>query len=88
MFPCLSGTRKVHYKFNDDEEMAEEYNMQTDVLVRRAWRRKNTLKKDGEWEVELGDPEPAAMRDLGANVGIIESSSQVGWIDHYSITKH
>ncbi|KAF6198936.1 hypothetical protein GE061_006959 [Apolygus lucorum] len=69
------GKRKVHYKFNDNEEMAEEYNMQTDVLVRRAWRRRGALKKDGDWEVEMGDPEPMAVQNLGSGIGLMEANN-------------
>lgn len=57
---CLiqEGKRKVHYKFQDGQEMAEEYNLDTNTLVRRAWKRGNDLSKKGHWEIEVGDPEP------------------------------
>lgn len=47
--------RKVHYKFSDGQEMAEEYNMDTGVLQRRAWKREKTLGGEPDWEIELGD---------------------------------
>nr|BAN21104.1 conserved hypothetical protein [Riptortus pedestris] len=57
---CLiqDGKKKVHYKFQDGEEMAEEYNIETNSLLRRAWKRGNDLSKKGHWEIEVGDPEP------------------------------
>lgn len=55
--------------------MAEEYSMETNVLVRRAWKKKNPIRGAGEWEVEIGDPEP----QFGAadDIGIKENSSAV-----------
>ncbi|XP_014280426.1 protein DPCD [Halyomorpha halys] len=52
------GKRKVHYKFQDGEEMAEEYNLDTNVILRRAWKRGNNLSKKNQWEIEVGDPDP------------------------------
>ncbi|XP_069677865.1 protein DPCD isoform X2 [Periplaneta americana] len=53
--------------------MIEEYNMDTDVLTKRAWRKKTSLGGDGQWEVEIGDPE-AQILNID-QVGIKESSS-------------
>lgn len=47
--------RKVHYKFTDGQEMAEEYSMDTGVIQRRAWKREKTLGGEPDWEIELGD---------------------------------
>ena len=55
--------------------MAEEYSVDTDVLLRRAWRRRTTLGGDGQWEVEIGDPEPR-FTNLD-QVGIKESNTTV-----------
>lgn len=53
---AISGrTRKVHYKFTDGQEMAEEYSMDTGVLQRRAWKREKALGGEAKWEIELGD---------------------------------
>ncbi|BET02007.1 deleted in primary ciliary dyskinesia homolog (mouse) [Nesidiocoris tenuis] len=68
------GKRKVHYRFNDGEEMAEEYNMATDIILRRAWKRKNTLKQGDQWEVELGDPEPTSLQSSD-EIGLRESTN-------------
>jgi hypothetical protein len=69
------GKQKVHYRFSPVEEMVEEYNWETGVLIRRAWRKKNTLGGEEHWDVEIGDPE---TRFLNLDqVGIKESSSAV-----------
>lgn len=49
--------RKIHYKFPDGGEMAEEYNLATGVVARRAWRSAQNLTKgpSAEWTLELGD---------------------------------
>jgi len=52
------GQRKVHYVFEDGKEMVECYNMDTNVVVRRVWRKKNTFGIDIGSDVEVGDPEP------------------------------
>lgn len=77
-FELFLGKRKFHYKFPDGGEMAEEYSMETNVLVRRAWKKKNPIRGAGEWEVEIGDPEP----QFGAadDIGIKENSSAVSWL--------
>ncbi|XP_041980187.1 protein DPCD [Aricia agestis] len=57
---CLKQdkVRKIHYKFEDNKEMVEEYNSDTKVLLRRAWKVKGKLGGDGKWLVEVGDPIP------------------------------
>lgn len=57
---CLKDDKikKFHYKFEDDREMVEEYNLDTQVLLRRAWKIKGNLGGDGKWLVEIGDPIP------------------------------
>ncbi|KAK9509561.1 hypothetical protein O3M35_006850 [Rhynocoris fuscipes] len=66
------GKRKVHYKFQNDVEMAEEYNMETNILTRRAWKRGGALRKTGIWEVEVGDPDPVIQSN---DIGIKENSN-------------
>ncbi|KAH8302373.1 hypothetical protein KR044_005678 [Drosophila immigrans] len=52
----LSGKlRKVHYKFPDGRQMAEEYNMDTGIVQRRAWRKCKQLMGEPQWEIELGE---------------------------------
>ncbi|KAL3278855.1 hypothetical protein HHI36_016375 [Cryptolaemus montrouzieri] len=50
--------KKVHYEFKDGRELVEEYNLQTNVVTRRAWRTKDKIGNENEWDIELGDPEP------------------------------
>ncbi|XP_022912221.1 protein DPCD [Onthophagus taurus] len=57
--------KKVHYEFTKDVELVEEYNTDTEVLTRRAWRRKTHLGGEGDWDVEIGDPEPSALKKEG-----------------------
>ncbi|KAH8408733.1 hypothetical protein KR215_011764 [Drosophila sulfurigaster] len=63
----LSGKlRKVHYKFPDGRQMAEEYNMDTGIVQRRAWRKSKQLMGEPEWELELGE-EPRQINWNGNN---------------------
>lgn len=52
------GKRKVHFLFENGKEMVEEYSMETDVVLRRIWKKKNNFGTDIGWVVEIGDPEP------------------------------
>lgn len=58
--------RKFLYRFNDGNEMIEEYNKVTDVLMRRAWKKNQNnmglYAKINEfdrtlfdWEIEIGE---------------------------------
>lgn len=52
----ISGRlRKVLYKFPDGRQMAEEYNLDTGIVQRRAWKKCKQLMGQPEWEVELGE---------------------------------
>lgn len=66
---------KVHYALPDGNEMVEEYDVNTNVLNRRAWRIKNRMGGEGEWNVEVGDPEP----NIASSDGILikENPNQV-----------
>ncbi|XP_026748949.1 protein DPCD [Galleria mellonella] len=74
---CLKEDKikKVHYKFEDDREMVEEYNVDTQVLLRRAWKVKSKLGGDGKWEVEIGDPIPDPTPNVEI-ADIVESKDQ------------
>ena len=67
--------KRVRYELEGGDEMVEEYNLDTCVLTRRAWRRKVNVKAGDEWEVEVGDPEPSFTK--GASFFIRENSNQV-----------
>lgn len=73
---CLiqNNLRKIHYLFEDGKEMVEEYNTDTKVLTRRAWRTKNELGNEGDWDIEIGDPEPSCFKTEQL---IVENSTQV-----------
>lgn len=49
------GKRKVHYLFEDGNEMAEEYDLKTDELLLRKWRHKSTFGGQGQWTWEVGE---------------------------------
>lgn len=66
--------KKVHYDIGEGKELVEEYNMDTGVLTRRAWKVKDNFGGEGRWEIEIGDPEPTLM---SGDALIKENSSQV-----------
>ncbi|CAK1585266.1 unnamed protein product [Parnassius mnemosyne] len=74
---CLKDDKikKVHYKFEDGREMVEEYNVDTQVLLRRAWKVRGKLGGEGKWHVEVGDPIPDATPSNDV-ADIIESKDQ------------
>lgn len=67
--------KRVHFDFGDGREMVEEYNLDTNVVTRRAWRCNRDLKGEDKWEVEIGDPEP--MYNKEEMLMIQENSNQV-----------
>ncbi|XP_076105082.1 protein DPCD-like [Mytilus galloprovincialis] len=76
---CLlqDGRKKVHFTFSDGGEMAEEYDVRTDELLVRKWRKKlnnsfATKQTSEQWEYEIG--EQLAPRNL-ESAGLIESLS-------------
>ncbi|XP_045769380.1 protein DPCD [Maniola jurtina] len=74
---CLKEDKikKIHYKFDDGNEMVEEYNVDTRVLLRRAWKTKGKLGGEGKWSVEIGDPIPEGAPNSDA-LDIMESKDQ------------
>lgn len=67
--------KRVHFDFGDGREMVEEYNLDTNVVTRRAWRHNKHLKGEDKWEVEIGDPEPVYNEQ--ETLTIRENSNQV-----------
>ncbi|XP_053978965.1 protein DPCD [Hylaeus anthracinus] len=67
------GKRKVHFLLEDGREMVEEYHLETNVLLRRAWKETGKLGQNTGWNIEIGDPEP--MQNNIEVYGIQESSS-------------
>jgi len=71
----IIGKRKVHFLLEDGKEMVEEYNTNTNVVVRRAWKEKNGFGTNIGWTVEVGDPE---LKQNNIEIyGIEESSNAV-----------
>ncbi|XP_077259467.1 protein DPCD isoform X1 [Temnothorax americanus] len=66
------GKRKVHFLLEDGKEMVEEYNTDTNVVVRRAWKEKNNFGTNVGWTVEVGDPE---LKQSNIEIYGIEESS-------------
>lgn len=56
--------------------MVEEYSMDTNVVVRRAWRVTKKFGEQPQWEVEIGDPEPVFTKEADS-IGISETSTAV-----------
>eukprot|EP00743_Colponemidia_sp_Colp-15_P004150 GILK01004479.1.p1 GENE.GILK01004479.1~~GILK01004479.1.p1 ORF type:complete len:212 (-),score=37.78 GILK01004479.1:205-801(-) len=50
------GRRKVHSTWPDHTEMVEEYDVQTEELLVRKWKRPTALGGGGEWDFEIGEP--------------------------------
>ncbi|XP_026464107.1 protein DPCD [Ctenocephalides felis] len=67
--------KKIHYKFNDGREMVEEYNTETNVLSRRAWKKNTELGGQGKWVIELGEPLPQQIQ-APDTTGIVESNTE------------
>lgn len=67
--------KKIHYKFDDGRELVEEYNVDTGVMCRRAWKVKGKLGGEGKWDVEVGDqiPDATPINDID----IMEANDQV-----------
>lgn len=66
--------RKIHYKFPDGTEMAEEYSMDTGVVQKRAWKKQGKLGGESDWVLELGD----VVRPLNdTNFTVKESNTEV-----------
>ena len=53
--------------------MVEEYNLETGVLTKRAWK-KNNILKSSKWEVEVGE---SLSENAEENIGISESKDAV-----------
>lgn len=56
--------RKVHYRFEDGTEMIEEYSMDTGIIVRRAWKKKQKIDVHGAFNSSI-DP----LLDLDIEIG-------------------
>lgn len=68
------GRRKVHYTFPDGNELAEEYDIKTNDLIVRKWRRKTTLGGPSKWDMEIGEEQNSAT-SLVTGAELVESLS-------------
>ncbi|CAG9862186.1 unnamed protein product [Phyllotreta striolata] len=66
--------KKVRYELNTGQELVEEYNMDTGVLTRRAWKCTGQFSNQEKWDIEIGEPEP--NYDSKGDDVIRESSGQ------------
>lgn len=76
-----TGKRKVHFLLENGKEMVEEYHVDTNVLLRRAWKEKGNFGQDIGWTIEVGDPEP--KQNNIEMFGIQESSNAVCYLTYY-----
>lgn len=72
----ILGNKKVHYTFPKGSEMVEEYNMDTHVVTRRAWKVNKRFADEPEWEVEIGDPN-SLPTNLRSKLDIQETNTAV-----------
>ncbi|XP_068149636.1 protein DPCD [Drosophila tropicalis] len=70
--------RKVLYKFADGQQMSEEYNMDTGIVQRRAWRKCKQLMGEPEWEIELGEEPRQLNWNANKSNGAGDSDAMAG----------
>ncbi|KAJ3104482.1 hypothetical protein HDU96_008914 [Phlyctochytrium bullatum] len=67
------GRKKVHTTFPDGSELVEEFDLKTDEILIRRWRRKTVLGALTDWTYEIG--EPAMKKNINhPDVLLVESS--------------
>nr|XP_002129593.1 protein DPCD [Ciona intestinalis] len=49
--------RKIHFTMPDGTELCEEYDVKTNELLIRKWRKKTALGGQKPWEFEIGEPD-------------------------------
>ncbi|KAJ8389823.1 hypothetical protein AAFF_G00112920 [Aldrovandia affinis] len=65
--------------------MAEEYDLKTDELIVRKWRKKSTLGAPGQWSIEVGDPstmdtlEPHLMKESSSNPVLMRKDTKTSF---------
>lgn len=75
------NVRKIAYKFQDGEEMCEEYSMDTGIILRRMWKQKKELIGEATWKTELGD----TPRSLSEPFEVKESATEVKSDDRFVV---
>lgn len=56
--------------------MVEEYSLDTNCVIRRAWKCHKKFGSQPYWDVEIGDPDPEFTKDMDT-IGISETSTAV-----------
>lgn len=49
------GRRKLHYLFPDSQELVEEYDIKSGLLLVRKWKSKTTIGAEKKWDFEIGE---------------------------------
>ncbi|XP_070541053.1 protein DPCD-like [Ptychodera flava] len=96
------GRKKVHYLFKDGREMTEEYELKTNDLLVRKWKKKSVLGGEGKWEFEIGEPlsqvslETVSLRESSSNPMLSRKDTKLAFqwrirnlpypIDTYDVT--
>jgi len=64
------GRKKIHFTFDDGQEMVEEWDVKADTLCLRKWRKPQTLGGQSQWDFEVGeaDVKPPAQEGFGMMV--------------------
>ncbi|XP_045460842.1 protein DPCD-like [Harmonia axyridis] len=70
-----NSLRTVLYKFKDGNQLEEEYNLELNVVTRRAWKKTNQIGKD--WIIELGEPEKEPFNSIASYIKENESQPYV-----------
>ena len=70
------GKRKIHFTLGDGTELCEEYDVKTNDLLTRKWRKKSTLGGVKPWEIEVGEPDlPSSMAALSIGTELLQESN-------------
>lgn len=59
--------------------MVEEYNLDTHVVTRRAWKINKRFADEPEWEVEIGDPS-SLPQNQQSKLDIQETNTAVSFL--------
>ncbi|KAJ1552855.1 hypothetical protein HK096_010175, partial [Nowakowskiella sp. JEL0078] len=53
------GRKKIQTLYPDGTQSIEEYDLHTDDLLARKWRRRSLIGLQRDWEYEVGEPTPS-----------------------------
>ncbi|KAJ3102718.1 hypothetical protein HDU97_000331 [Phlyctochytrium planicorne] len=69
------GRRKVHTEYPDGTEVVEEFDLKTDDILIRKWRKKTILGALSPWTFEIGEPPMSTKATVGAGGELLISES-------------